>query len=519
MNYFGYRLKLAAAALLGATLALAGCAINPVTGDRELALISEEQEIALGRDSAEQAAQSLGLVEDDALQGYVSEVGLKLARSSERPDLPWEFHVVDDPTPNAFALPGGYIFVTRGLMTLLNSEAELAAVLGHEIGHVTARHSVNQLSRAQLAQLGLGIGMIAAPDSVGRFGEALNSGLGLLFLKYGRDDERQADELGFRYMLDHEYDVREMEHVFAALQASGDLAGRSAIPTWLASHPSEPERIANVQDRISALDADPNLRTGAEDYMRRIDGLVYGEDPRKGYFAGDMFYHPELAFEFAVPEDWQRQNMAQAVVGVSPNQNAALQLTLVPREFREAAREFVGTQGVTELGSDSRRINGQDAVVSQVRLESGSGALIGLVAHIADQGSTYRLLTYAPEAAYGDQERLFERIIDSFDRVTDADVLDVEAARLHVVDIDRPMTIAELAREYPSPGVSVEELAVINQVAGPQATLRQGMSAKAVTGTTRNGRVSATSQAPAPRRLASVGSAERPAPGRIGSSR
>ncbi|HSL72783.1 MAG TPA: M48 family metalloprotease, partial [Longimicrobiales bacterium] len=200
-------------ALMGA----AGCATNPVTGERELALVSESQEIAMGKEAVPQVEASIGLVEDAALQTYVRRIGLGLAAQSERPNLPWSFGVLDDPTPNAFALPGGPVYITRGLLSLMDSEAELAAVLGHEIGHITARHSVSQISRAQLAQLGLGVGMILVPSLQG-LGNVLGTGMQLLFLKYGRDDERQADDLGFKYALAKSYDVREMDDVFAALQ-------------------------------------------------------------------------------------------------------------------------------------------------------------------------------------------------------------------------------------------------------------------------------------------------------------
>ncbi|HEX8907544.1 MAG TPA: M48 family metalloprotease, partial [Longimicrobiaceae bacterium] len=192
------RLPRRAAAGALALLAAGSCARNPVTGHRELALISEAQEIQMGQQGAQEVAQTLGLLPDQALQDYVQRIGAALAAKSERPNLQWTFRAVDDPSPNAFALPGGYIFVTRGILNLMDSEAELAGVLGHEIGHVTARHTVQQLSRQQLAQLGLGIGSILSP-TVAQLGNALGSGLQLLFLKYGRDDERQADELGFRY--------------------------------------------------------------------------------------------------------------------------------------------------------------------------------------------------------------------------------------------------------------------------------------------------------------------------------
>ena len=155
----------------------------------------------MGRQAAQQVAQTLGFIEDDGLQALVQQVGARLAADSERPSLPWEFHVVDDPTPNAFALPGGFIYVTRGMVTLMTSEAQLASVLGHEIGHVTARHSVAQISQQQLAQIGLGLGSIFSP-AVQQLSSALGAGLQLLFLRHGRDDERQADELGFRYIRD-----------------------------------------------------------------------------------------------------------------------------------------------------------------------------------------------------------------------------------------------------------------------------------------------------------------------------
>jgi predicted Zn-dependent protease len=180
--------------LLGAALAGGlACARNPVTGKSELALVSESQELQMGKQAEQEVAQTMGYVNDAALQSYVSAIGMKMAKASERPDLPWEFHVVNDASVNAFALPGGYIHVTRGLLTAINDEAELATVVGHEIGHVTARHSVNQISKAQVAQLGLGIGSILSPR-IAQLSGIASQGLGLLFLKYSRDDESQADE-------------------------------------------------------------------------------------------------------------------------------------------------------------------------------------------------------------------------------------------------------------------------------------------------------------------------------------
>ena len=171
---------------------------TPLTGERNFSIIPESQEVAMGKEAAVSVAQSIGLYDDAKAQKYVADLGKRLAAASERPNLPWSFQVVDDPVVNAFALPGGFIFVTRGLMTHLGSEAQLAAVMGHEIGHVTGRHSVRMMSKATVAQLGLGVGMVFSETlrNVGQLGMA---GMQLLFLKYGRDAEREADDLGFRY--------------------------------------------------------------------------------------------------------------------------------------------------------------------------------------------------------------------------------------------------------------------------------------------------------------------------------
>lgn len=197
-------------------LFLAGCAINPATGERQLSFMSEAQEIQMGRDADPDIVASMGLYPDEDLQSYVQELGTSLAARSERPDLPWTFRVLDDPLINAFALPGGFIYVTRGILVHFESEAELAGVLGHEIGHVTARHSVNQISRTQLAQLGLGVGMILAPE-LQQYAGLASASMQLLFLKFGRDDERQSDQLGVRYMSRAGYDPAQLSGVMAML--------------------------------------------------------------------------------------------------------------------------------------------------------------------------------------------------------------------------------------------------------------------------------------------------------------
>jgi len=241
------RRRQAAIVVLCSTWLLGACATNPVTGRRELSLISESQEVAMGLEAAKQASAQMGVYPDSQLQRYVSSLGMTLAKSSERPGLPWSFTVIDDPVVNAFALPGGPIFVTRGILGYMNSEAELVSVLGHEIGHVTAKHSVNQMSKAQLAQIGLVGVMIAKPELAG-LADLGSQAMGLLFMKFGRDDETQSDDLGFRYMTQAGYDPAEMAEMFKTLDRTS--GGSDETPEWLSTHPNPGNRVATINAAI-----------------------------------------------------------------------------------------------------------------------------------------------------------------------------------------------------------------------------------------------------------------------------
>lgn len=468
-------------ALLFPAVLLISCAVNPVSGGRELALVSETQEIEIGRQSAASAEAQLGLVDDPALQDYLQRIGSRLAAGSERPALPWTFRVVDDPTPNAFAAPGGYIFFTRGLLALMRNEAELASVLGHEIGHVTARHSVTMMSRSQLAQLGLGLGSILSP-TIAQFGNLAAGGLQILFLSYSRDHERQADDLGYGYALEQNYDVREMVKVFAALQQSASLAGRSPVPNWMASHPNPAERIGRIEERLQTLPANiPTLRSGEADYLARIDGLMYGEDPRKGYFENTRFRHPELAFQLDMPQGWAVQNLAQAVVAGSPAKDALIQLTLVAGTPQEAADKFFGQQGVGAGRVARETVNGLPAIIGNFEAQTQQGPVGGIVGFISHDNRSYQMLGYTPAPKLANYENTFRRSISSFTRLTDRAALARQPNRLKIVRLPRAMTLSQFNQSYPS-SIPLTELALINQVSGPEATMPANFRAKRVVG-------------------------------------
>jgi predicted Zn-dependent protease len=448
-----------------------------------LSLVSESQEIQMGKEAAAQVAQTIGFVDNKDLQTYVSDIGQRMAAESERPKLPWEFHVVDDAAVNAFAIPGGFIYVTRGLLGAINTEAELASVLGHEIGHVTHRHSVQQISKAQLAQLGLGIGSILSSD-IARFGQLAGVGLSLLFLKYGRDAENEADRSGFRYALDQNYDVREMPKVFQTLSrvsAGGGNAGK--LPEWLSTHPDPENRIKRTEQMLDTLRIDPSkLVVDREDYLRRVEGLSFGEDPRQGYFEGDRFYHPQMRFQLEFPDNWQKQNLPQAVVAMSPNQDAIIQLGLAGQTPPEqAARQFLSQQGVRAGTGSTSSINGLPAASSYFQAQTEQGVVEGLVSFISYGGRTFGLMGYTPTGKLSSYDRVFMSTIRSFDELRDRSKLDVEPARIDVVQVSRQMTLEQFNSQYPST-VPIEQLAIINELEGPQSVVPAGRSLKRVVG-------------------------------------
>jgi predicted Zn-dependent protease len=455
------------------------CATNPATGKRQIMLVSEAQEIEMGRQADREVAGAFGIYPDERVQAYVAGLGAALAAGSERTNLPWTFRVVDDPTVNAFALPGGFIYVTRGLMTHLTSEAELVSVLGHEIGHVTARHSAAQISKSQLAMLGLGVGMIVRPE-LQQFGDLAQAGMSLMFLKFGRDDERQADTLGLRYIGRQGYDPREMVEVFSILDRVSQQSGDGRLPAWLSTHPAPEDRAQRIQAAI-ATEGGGGTKVERAAYLRHIDGMVFGENPREGFFEGDAFFHPDLRWRMVFPRGWKAQNQKQAVGAVSPSQDAIVVLTLAPGQSAErAADEFLRQPGVRPAQAQRSRVNGLNAVTGVFEAASGETLIAGRVVFLEHEGKVYRLLGYTPRSRWEAYERVFAESLGSFDNLTDRRYLDVQPRRVEVIDVPRATTVAAFAQRPPST-VSPEVLALINGVP-TGGTLPGGQLAKTVIG-------------------------------------
>jgi len=479
---FGWgRISLALLVVMPLVAMFWGCARNPVTGERQFVLFSEGQEIAMGEAADQDIAASMGVYDHEGLASLINDLGTRMAAESERPDLPWTFRVLDDPTVNAFALPGGYIYMTRGILSHLSSEAEVAGILGHEIGHVTARHGITRVSRAQITQLGLGAAMILAPD-LRPFGDAVGAGVQLLFLSNSRSDERQADELGIQYMRTQGFDPRELAKVFDMLARASGARDGDRIPGFLSTHPDPLARRDEVLRRVEAAGEDlSDARIGRESYLALLDGMIFGENPREGFFRENAFYHPDMAFRMDFPPGWQRANARTQVQGVSREQDAAVVLTLAQEESPSAARSaFLGGSGVERVGQSDAPVGGLPAASAEFRARTDEATFRGEVVFIRHGGLTFRLLGYAPEGIWAERRGVVTASIRSFHPITDRAILDVQPRRMEIVEVPRDMTFQEFLRDFPST-IPEETVGTINQL-DPGDRVARGTRLKRVTG-------------------------------------
>jgi predicted Zn-dependent protease len=380
---------------------------------------------------------------------------------------------------NAFAYPGGFIFVTRGLLTHLNSEAELAEVIGHEIGHVTAKHTVAAMSQQQVAQIGL-VGASIFSPTVAKYGDLLGTSASLLFLKFGRDDELQADALGFRYSLAQGYDVRESPKVFATLGRLGAGAGR--VPEWQSTHPDPGNRIQRAERRVAQTPASAlvGTRVNRESYLQLLNGMVFGENPRNGFFRETRFLHPDLRFQLDFPRGWRVANQPDAVLALSPDQGAQLQLAFGQGTPAQALQTILQRQGITTRQSGQTTINGIPAVMATFDAQAQQGTLNGIVASLSYRNATYVLLGLVVPQVASQRGPELEAAIRSFRALADAAVLNVQPATVEIVTLSESLTGAQFAQRFPS-SIPAEQVYIINGIEAT-TTLPRGTLVKRVVG-------------------------------------
>jgi predicted Zn-dependent protease len=471
---------LAALLLLGQSLG--GCATNPVTGKRQISLVSEGKELQMGAEADPAVISEYGLYSDQEIQRYVDGVGQKLAKVSHLPSLAWHFRVLDSPVVNAFAIPGGYIYITRGILAYMNSEAQLAGVLGHEIGHVTARHSAQQITRQQIA----GIGVLAGAVFVSAFrpySGIAQQGLGLLFLKYSRDNESQADELGVGYASKGGFDPREIPATYATLKRIGERAG-SSLPNFLSTHPDPGDREIRTTQLASAAAASAHreLKIDASLYRARIDGIVFGDDPRAGYFVANRFYHPDLKFQLIFPQGWQTANQPAQVVAANQSAGAVMQLTLVKSEDTSLSpADYVASlqkKGeVTQTNGRSENFRDYPAWLGTVtaQTEGGSQEFIACWAR-TKPGEFIQVLGQAKSQSAADQIFASAR---SLAALTDPARINVTPDVVVIRPAPRTAAFSDLWASMGGGALSLEDGAILNSTR-PGTVIQSGTPVKTV---------------------------------------
>ena len=450
-------------------LALANCATNPVTGNPNFVTMSESQEVSTGRSEDQKVRAQYGTYDDPVLQRYVNDIGQRLAKASHRSGLQYQFLVVDSPQVNAFALPGGYIYITRGILAYLNSEAELAAVLGHEIGHVTARHSVQQLSAATAANIGVSVLQIFVPQIRNSAGDALISTLGGALLSgYGREHELEADRLGAEYLARTGYDPQAMIKVVGVLknqeQFDAEVAkaeGREAraYHGLFASHPDNDTRLQEVVREAAKFKSTEN-RIGREEFMRSMAGMVFSDSPAQGFVRNNTFFHPDLGLTLNFPAGWRVQNNAQNVAAASPEQNALIDLRSAGRADGSPADVL---RKLLKLGAGStvspQTLGGLQAAVTEATL-SGKPTRIAVVFL---GSSAYTIGVQAKDAAaYSQHKAVMDAAMNSFHAMTAQERALAKPLRLRVITAQAGQTFAALARTSPLGRFAENHLRVIN---------------------------------------------------------
>ncbi len=447
-------------------ITLVACAVNPVTGKSEFMLLSVQEEIALGKETDGQIIQMYGLYEDPAVSAYLTDLGERMGTMTHRPDLKYYYKVLDTPVINAFAVPGGYIYFTRGILSYFNNEAELAGVMGHELGHVNARHSARQYSRAMLAGLGLGIGSLVSEDFA-KISGVVQFGVGMLFLRFSRDDERQADDLGVEYSSKMGYDSHHMAAFFETLERLNPGSDLKGLPGWFSTHPSPVDRVAAVKKKTVEWQQElgkSQYAVNRNPYLEKIDGIVYGEDPRQGYVEGNTFYHPQLRFMFPVPSDWSLINMPTQVQMVSKNQEAAIILTLGEGDSpSDAAQKFIQSSNAVVQSSNAIRVHGfpTQKVISD--LQASEQEYIRAMSYfIEKENIIYAFHGFTAKNDFSKYTSTLARTMDGFRVLTDPSRINVKPERLVLRSVARRNNLRNILKEWGVPNDKLEYMAILN---------------------------------------------------------
>ena len=460
-----------------ALMAAAGCSTNPATGKSDFVLISEEAEIKLGREAHPEIKKQFGGAYDHTeLEAYVQGVGEKLAAHSHRSELVYRFTVLDSDQVNAFALPGGYIYITRGLLAYLNSEAEMAAVLGHEIGHVTARHSVRQISAARAANIGYTLGSIFIPEMrVGGAQDLFNLLGSALLSGYGRDHELEADRLGAEYLVRTGFDSQAMTKVIGVLKDQEGFEKQLAEEQGrkprvyhgvFASHPDNDTRLQEVVASADPFRGEVSIYVHRQQFLQKLEGLTFGDSEREGVRRGSSFYHKDLGFALSFPEGWRIENLPDSIVARPPSGEAILQLTMQDINKRISPREFMISRLKLKDIKDGEAItsNGLEGYTAIATLRTPLGKLPARVTILYLQD---RAIIAVGAAEHEEQRRQYDDdfvgAARSLHALREDEQALARALRLKIVQADENTTFADLAKESEITHHAEEQLRLLNQ--------------------------------------------------------
>jgi len=459
--------------LLTILVLIPSCAINPVTGKKQLMLMSEGQEVALGAQYDPTVISTFGEYKSEKLLAFMSKEGDEMGKISHRPNLQYHFKILDTPVVNAFAVPGGYIYFTRGILAQFNNEAELIGVLGHEMGHITARHSASQQSKQQLGQILMMGGMIASEEFRQFAGYAMQ-GMELLFLKFSRDNEREADRLGVEYSSKINYDAQKMADFFNVLNKMSMASEHNGVPTFLSTHPDPGDRYNSVKQQAKQWQDSLNYnnwKVNGDSYLRMIDGLVYGDDPRQGFVETNVFYHPDMKFKYPIPVGWQLQNSPMQVQ-MAPKDGKAMMVFMMAQQktLEEAAQKNLTDLKLDVLDSKRTTVNGFPAIAAisqQVSQNQQTGAqqVIKVMSYlIQDNNSIFVFHGVSDDVNFNSYYRIFESTMTNFSRLTEPAKLNVKPKRIKVVQVPSAGTLSQTFKTLKVPENQMKELALLNNI-------------------------------------------------------
>jgi predicted Zn-dependent protease len=451
------------------------CAVNPVTGKKQLMLMSESQEIALGVQYNPSVVSTFGKYDSPQLMNFISTKGSEMGKISHRPNLQYHFTILDSPVINAFAVPGGYIYFTRGILAQFNNEAELIGVLAHEMGHITARHTASQQSKQQATGILVAAGAMLAPKEFAQFGNYAMQGMQLLFLKFSRDNEREADRLGVEYSSKIKYDAHKMADFFNVLnkmQMKGDHAG---VPTFMSTHPDPGDRYNAVNQKSDQWQDSlkhSNWAVNNDNYLRMIDGLVYGENPRNGFVEDNIFYHPAMKFKYPIPSGWKHQNSPMQVQMASADGKAMMVFMLAQQKTLEAAGEdALNKLKLQVLDSKKTTVNGMPALLSisqQVSQDpqTGQQQTIKVLSYLIQKGEQiYVFHGVSSDIDFNTNFRTFESTMANFNHLKEPSKLNVKPDRIKIIKINSAsVSLASAFKYYKVPQSKYEEFALLNNM-------------------------------------------------------